>query len=149
MTLHLTTAEPWHAELLVPLLGPENRVFFTAIGGGDPVAMLKAGIAESTSTWTGWDGDTPLGIGGVTPLSLLSSEGVIWQVTQPGLRPHKKWFLRQTREQIAILRTRYSRLINYMLCDPKSERWLEWLGFKLGDVTELNGVPVRLAELRA
>ena len=142
-------ARPEHAAMLVALMAPKDLAVFAELGEGDPAAVIRDGIARSVMTWCGREDGAPLCIGGVIPIGgVLSDEGLIWMVSQPGLERHKKRFLRESRAGLARARAMYPVLRNFVDARyPKSLRWLGWLGFSIGDETRIGSVVVRPVEI--
>lgn len=107
----------------------------------DPAAAVEMCIARSAHTFYA-EAETPLFLGGMFP------GGAVWMISTPAVAQHRKFYLRETRRQRDIMTAMAPRLhcsvdVRY----PKSLRWLEWLGFTVGDMDDLGGVAVRKAEL--
>jgi len=137
--------EPWHAGELVRLMSDRALAAFAALGAGDPVETIRAGVRASMYAWCALDGEDPLCIGGVVPDGpLLGDVGRPWMVSQPALARHPKRLLRESRARLAVIRRMYPVLTNFVSCDyPKSLRWLAWLGFAVGGEELVLGTRVR------
>lgn len=135
---------PAHVDALVARLAPKDLAAFRALGTGDVAAALNWGLDASTYAWAALEGDEPLCIGGVVP-ERQTGFGRPWMVAQPALERHPRRLLRESREQLAMIRREYPVLENYVSCDyPKSLAWLAWLGFTIGDEEQVfSGTRVR------
>lgn len=77
---------------------------------------------------------------GVTVDSKMSTVARPWLIPTKTIKKYKKTFLPASKRWIAYLLTKYDALENVgSATHDRALRWLKWLGFKTGPVTEWNG----------
>lgn len=134
VTPEIVRAISAHADAMAPLLRPFDREEIAIMFGPDPAEMLRHGIERSSHAYAAIEGGVPFAIGGVVPLSMMGGEGMPWMLGTQGVVRNRRWFLRESRRQLARVFDTYDHLHN--VCDAryeKSVRWLRWLGFTIGD----------------
>lgn len=78
---------------------------------------------------------------GVIPPSVLSSTAYLWSVTTEAVEEHKFIFIRYSQRMIEKVHREFPRLIGHANPNnPKSIKWLRWLGAVFGEVTD-KGIP--------
>lgn len=136
---------------LLVLMSETDRADFARLSGESGLAVLHYGVRNSSYAFCAVEDGVPLAMGGVIPVgSLLSSSGWVWLVTQPAATEKPVTFLRHARRQVAIMRQMFPVLRNFERVGKENSRhWIEWLGFKFGDETEINGVRVMPIEVKS
>ena len=127
----MTQSEPITRDIIEAFLFLMDEVSFadlTEVSGGDPLAHIVNVAARSVHTYAGMIDGAPAFIGGVL------GDGQVWMLGNPLIAKCRKFYLRETRRQrdimaglFPVLRTQVD--VNY----PRSLRWLEWLGFAIGE----------------
>lgn len=122
------------------VMSDAERADLESVGG---LAMLKRTAAKSEHTFAGIVDGVPAFVGGV----IGSGEvGNVWMLGAPGIARAKKFYLRETRRQVALMLELFVCLQTMVAAEyTKSLRWLEWLGFAKGAPVEIAGrmlVPV-------
>ncbi len=86
---------------------------------------------------------SPLFMGG------LMHGGNVWMIATPAVAQHRKFYLRETQRQRDEMLARAPVLSTWVdVRYPRSLRWLEWLGFTIGEPMRLGGATVRHVELK-
>lgn len=92
------------------------------------------------STARGTVEEQPSVIFGITPSPGNSSAGIIWLLSTEEIRRAPLSILREAREWVDYFTARYSSIYN--IADERNDlhiRWIQLLGFTLGDTYALNG----------
>lgn len=137
-------------DLLAPRMRASDRAEVMASHGHTPRQALEYSLATSTYAWTGWVGDQPVCMFGVTPISVLGGQGSPWLLGSDELCRWPKTFLRRCRPCVAAMLSVYPLLDNLVHDDNVvSKKWLRWLGFKLAPTAvELPGGKFRHFSMR-
>lgn len=115
-----------------------------------PAQALIKSLRHSSSAWTALIDGRPEVMWGVGDLNVLAQVGMPWLLGTDAVDTHNRRFLRVSIEWRNQLLGRYQVLKNFVdLRNTVSIRWLEWLGFKLGDEVISNGQAFRLFEMRS
>lgn len=102
--------------------------------GLDPKILLWWGVKNSAEAWAGYDEGRPVCLFGVDSPCMLLGTANIWFLGTDEVRGLK--FARESRKFMLGLQQRYSNLSGHVdVTFDKSIRWLEWLGFKIGEET--------------
>ena len=139
--IEIVPTRPEHAHRLVLRAGDAAEV--AAFG-----LTKERAIADSLarSLWAETyliEGDVAA-IAGLGLSCLLGGHGVPWLLTGPACERHKRYFLLESRRQVARMLAEASPLINYVHADyARAVRWLEWLGFTLDAPATIKGAPFR------
>lgn len=113
----------------------------------DPIGKAKELMHYSTEAWIVYFEGRPAVLWGVFSDSLLSDEATIWTVTTSAVDTHPFIFLRGSQELLKYLLKKYSKLVGTVEVGyERSEKWLKWLGFKVGPVVVREGVLMRKFE---
>lgn len=126
-----------HARAIVPLMAAEDRSELAALAG-DPVACMVRCVQASCICRCALVDDAPAFLGGGV------ADGHVWMISTPAVAKARRFYLRVTRavademqEMLPFMWThvdeRYTR----------SLRWLEWLGFEIGEPMALMGRTMR------
>ena len=109
-----------------------------ASSGMGPEEALLQSLAMSDLAWVGYEGDTPLGIGGASTLG--PRVGVAWFLATDHIYEHRMATLRWTQAIVDALHQEYMTLFNYVdVRHVESMKWLEWLGFEPTEFIEEHG----------
>jgi hypothetical protein len=113
----------------------------------DPVGQAKELVHYSTEAWVVYFEGRPAVLWGVFSDTLLSDEATIWTVTTSVVDQYPFMFLRGSQELLKYLLSKYTRLVGTVEVGyERSEKWLKWLGFKVGPVVIREGVAMHRFE---
>lgn len=112
--------------------------------GHSPKAALRTGLLGSTISWTVKIDGRPEAMFGATPISVVEGRGRPWLLlTEEGGRQHKA-LLRLGRIYTEALHRQYPILQNWVHDEnERTIRWLARLGYAVGSVDVIRGVPMR------
>ena len=128
----------------LPAMGNAERADLERIGGA---SVLQNAVALSVHSFAGVVDGVPAFVGGVVAADDAET-GRVWMMATPAVDRAKKFYLRETRRQVGLMLEMFNRLETKVSVEyPRSLRWLEWLGFKIGEAVEMNGRLVRPVEL--
>lgn len=109
------------------VMGEAERADLETVGG---VAMLEQAAGASVHTFAGIVDGKPVFVGGVIAEDEV---GRVWMLGAPGIAKAKKFYLRETRRQVALMLELFVCLRTGVAAEyTKSLRWLRWLGFVAG-----------------
>lgn len=101
--------------------------------GYEVEVMLGWAVKNSAEAWAGYYEGEPVCLFGVDSPCMITGEANIWFIGTDNFPPP---FARESFRFMKELRKRYSNLSGHVdVTFEKSIRWLEWLGFKLGEET--------------
>jgi hypothetical protein len=144
--LKIMRAMPLHVEAILHDLR-DRAVAIDLQEMVDPVGQAKQLLHYSTEAWVVYFEGKPAVLWGVFSDTLLSNEATIWTVTTSVVDKHPFMFLRGSQELLKYLLTNYSKLTGTVEVGyERSEKWLKWLGFKVGPVVVREGVKMRKFE---
>lgn len=124
----------------------DNREELERLAGMDAHCAIANTVAASCHTFCGHAHGVPIFMGGVRS---LGDYGGVWMLGNPGIAQAKKFYLRETRAQVAHMLTMFRALITTVDASyPRSLRWLAWLGFTIGHPLQRDGRTVHLVEKR-
>lgn len=131
-----------HITLLLPLLHHDDRALLDRLTQGRPVEMLARNIGSSEVGWCGLDdAGAVVTLGGIIPAD--SETGYVWQVAAPSLPNHKRDYLRQGRDMLALGLIRFERLTTTIKADYRTAlRHARRLGFAVAEPAMQAGVSV-------
>lgn len=145
----MTTVEPVTPGLLsafMAAMADGERAELEQIGGA---RLLGNAVAQSVHTFAGVVDGVPAFVGGVIPDD-SHEVGQVWMLGTPQIDKAKKFYLRETRRQVALMAQMFVCLRTAVAAEyTKSLRWLAWLGFTLGEPIERAGrtlIPVERCE---
>lgn len=105
------------------------RADLESVGGVD---TLKRAVGLSVHTFAGTVDGVPAFVGGVVPDD-SHEVGNVWMLGTPQIARDKKFYLRETRRQVALMLEMFVCLKTMVAVEyTQSLRWLRWLGFALG-----------------
>lgn len=121
---HVVPLTPDVLSAFLAVMGDAERADLESVGG---VEMLQQVAGASLHTFAGIVNGKPAFVGGVVAEDDI---GRVWMLGAPGIAQAKKFYLRETRRQVALM-------LEWFLClktgvgaeYTKSLRWLRWLGF--------------------
>ena len=124
----LTTLED--IKYLAPRLRQEDKQEILAGSGLTPYEALLIGFKNSVVVFTIFNPkNKPVGIFGVDDLG--NGVGGIWLLATKDLAKIQIAFLKQCREVVKFLNTKYKILWNFVDCRNQLHiKWLRWCGFK-------------------
>lgn len=130
--LAIVPALPGHALELAPRLRAGDLAEIEAASGRPVDEVLLDSLDRSVWAETLMLDGRPEAIGGLCTLSLVSGPGVPWMVGSDRLTERARWFLRQSRRQVARMLALYGSLVNFVDArNAASIRYLRHLGFAL------------------
>jgi hypothetical protein len=113
----------------------------------DPIGQAKELLHYSNEAWIVYFEGRPAVLWGVFTDSLMSDEATIWTVTTSVVDRYPFMFLRGSQELVKYLLSKYSKLVGTVEVGyERSEKWLRWLGFKVGPTVIREGVVMRRFE---
>ena len=112
-------------EFLAPRLRYEDKREILSSSGRSPYQALLTGFFQSDFCFTIVNTeDVPVGMYGV------GGDGVIWLLASDDIKKIKISFLRESRQVVNFLNSKYRKLWNYVDCRNELHiRWLKWCGF--------------------
>jgi hypothetical protein len=144
--LKIVRALPLHIELVLADLR-ERAIAMDLQEMVDPVGQAKDLLHYSTEAWIVYFEGRPAVLWGVFSDCLLSDEATVWTVTTNVVDQHPFLFLRGSQELLKFLLTKYTKLVGTVeIGYERSEKWLKWLGFKVGPTVINEGVVMRRFE---
>jgi hypothetical protein len=139
-------ATPLHVELIMQDLRA-RAVAIDLQEMVDPVGQAKQLMHYSTEAWVVYFEGRPAVLWGVFSDTLLSDEATIWTVTTSVVDQYPFMFLRGSQELLKYLLGKYSKLAGTVEVGyERSEKWLRWLGFKIGPTVLCEGVAMHRFE---
>ena len=121
------------ARELAPLLRAEDRDEVLTLGL-DPVDGLLHSVAGAREAWTYRADGRIICMAGVAPLSLIGTTGVPWLLGSDLVPAHRRAFMVETRRMIGRWLALFPTLRNVVDARYAAAiRWLEWLGFTIGE----------------
>ena len=126
--IRLTTLED--IKYLAPRLRQEDKQEILAGSGLTPYEALLIGFKNSVVVFTIFNPkNKPVGIFGIN--NYEKDIGVIWLLATKDLAKIQIAFLKQCREVVKFLNTKYKILWNFVDCRNQLHiKWLKWCGFK-------------------
>lgn len=107
--------------------------------------QLKRFIELSEIVRVGKVDDVVCCVWGLIPPSLLSSKAYLWLLTTDQLVEHQFVLVRYSQLEVAKLLEDYETIIGHCsVKQPKSIRWLRWLGAEFYDVDSLGRLPFEI-----
>ena len=88
-------------------------------------------LLMSVTIWAGYVDNKLVGLWGVIPPTLMSSQAYLWLYTTDYLKEHQFVFIRHSQLVIEEVLKEYPSIVGHVLIGAnKSIRWLKWLGAK-------------------
>ena len=129
----IVAAEEWHIDAIAADVRRADARELWSGSRSTPAEAMRYGMRFS-GAWTGMHRGDPVCMFGVTPYSILSSEGIPWMVSTNVMDQLavQKRLLIESRLAFSGMQSRWRLLFNVV--DDQNEsakRWLRWLGFTL------------------
>jgi len=113
---------------VIDALSDEDRAELEALTGGRGLEVMADVVRQSVYTFIGRVDGHPAFMGGALP------GGVAWMLGTPEIARAKKFYLRATRAHTEAMQALFPTLTTTVDARyVRSLRWLEWLGFELGE----------------
>lgn len=111
--------------------------------GRSPKTALRVGLRSSTLALTAKLDGRPVAMFGVTPNSLLESNGTPWFLGTEDVYNHPRAMLRDGPHFLSRMSASFRRLENHVwVGNHRAIRMLRWWGFSVGgDAIEIGGLP--------
>lgn len=107
--------------------------YLAKMDGVDQLSMYQA-MSNSSRVWIGIDGAQVFCVWGLVPPSLLSDRAYLWLYTTEHLHSHIFALVRHSQRMVEQMLQHYPTLVGHCKLDqPKSIRWLRWLGAEFSD----------------
>lgn len=95
-----------------------------------PYQAVLEGFEMSVKAWTIMEGNTPIGMFGVSSVSTLGNEGIPWLLGTDRMLKVRRQFIRESQRYLDEIHRLYPKLVNFVhINNVASLRWLSWLGF--------------------
>lgn len=121
-----------------------------AIMGHTPKEALRLSLRASTYAWTAKVDGRPEAMFGVSTVSLLTGEGSPWLLLTTDAMRHARALLVEGRSYSDLIQSAFPVLANNLHAENSTAiRWLERLGYRVGEVFDMGGHPMRPFERRA
>jgi len=139
MRIDFRPAVETDAEAIINNLREIDRIGVHA-WGVDPIIAMRANIRESYDSTVGLlDGEIACAWG-ITGSTLMGSHGLVWMLTTDKADKAAFRFARYSQRMIDSLFTVYPTLYGFVDTEnTRSQKWLKWLGFKLGEPVMFSG----------
>ena len=99
-------------------------------GHKTPHQAMQDGFNVSVKAWTIIENGEPIGMFGVSSVSILGNIGVPWLLGTDGMLAIKRQFVRESMQYLDEVMALYPRLVNFVhVGNIQSLRWLMWMGF--------------------
>lgn len=133
MKVEIVPAKIEHLIDLVERMRERERSAFEQLGE-NPEKVLTQELAKSIVSYTGLvDGKVAV-VCGARSEGLLAADAYVWITCTDLVEQHPLVFLRHTRKVLAMLHQYFDTIHGLVLADfYVSVRWLEWLGFAVGE----------------
>lgn len=114
------------------LRAADRAEVLAACGQVNVLETLVRCAARSSHAWVWAEGETPVAIFGVTPISLLGGVGSPWLLGTDAVFDHPRALMADSRRYLSLVRETYPILYNYVDArNARSIRYLRRLGFTL------------------
>lgn len=141
--IEVVPAKPTHIGPIANRMREIDQIECWAMGHS-PKNALRSGLMGSTIAWTVLIDGVPEAMFGATPINLLEGRGRPWLLlTDTGGKQHTA-LVRLGYIYTEALHQHYWILENWVAAENvKTIRWLARLGFAIGSVDVIRGVPMR------
>ncbi len=132
-------AEKKHLWAVAANMREADREEIWASGRRTPLEALSISLNSSRMAWTAMAGDMPFAMFGVAP-SFIPWVGIPWLLATPRIEKARIPFLRQSRDFVDEMQSRFKVLENYVSAENRvSLKWLNFCGFTIGGEYDFNG----------
>jgi hypothetical protein len=141
--IEIVPARPNHTGTIASRMREIDRLECWAVGHS-PKDALRLGILASTVVWTAKVDGRPEAMFGATPLSFIEGRGRPWLLMTDDAMKHRSALLRLGRVYTEAIHRHYPILQNWVHAENEvAIRWLARLGYAIGSVDVMRGVPMR------
>lgn len=134
MDLQIVPAEVSHLDAMKGRWRQADVDELWAAGHHTPEECVRVGLEWSPMAWTAFMDGVPVAVFGASTPSLLSDLGIPWMVGTAELDQHGYLLMKQGREKVGEMLTRFKRLANFVDArNTRAIRWLKRLGFRFGE----------------
>jgi hypothetical protein len=146
--IEFVPASPAHVGTLAARMRQIDRLE-CRIMGHSPKEALRMCLRYSTLAYTAKVDGRAEAMFGVSAVSLLAGEGSPWLLMTDDAIRQAKSLVRDARRYSDLMQCVFPVLRNHVHADNHvAIRWLQRLGYGIGDVIDMNGHPMRLFERR-
>lgn len=143
MRLEVVAARPIHVGPIASRMRTID-VLECMVAGHTPRQALRAGLLGSTICWTVKVDGRPEAMFGACPVSEIEGRGRVWLLMTSDAEKHHKALVRLGYIYTEALHRHYPVLENFVHAHNDSAiRWLARLGYAIGRVDVIAGVPMR------
>ena len=122
-------AKHHHADLIARSMRARDIEEIRVGWGMEPRDAILHALTASFYARICFTGMEPLGIYGLSPVSVLSQTAQVWIFGTRYIDAHKRAFLRASREAMGAIYGHAARVTNFIdASDEPANRWLRWLG---------------------
>ncbi len=123
-------AEWDHIEPIASNMREADVLEIWLLGHKMPIESMQNGFKLSVKSWTIMEAGTPIGMFGVSSLSILGNIGIPWLIGTDEMLKIRRQFVRESMTYLAEVLRLYPFLTNFVHVDNvASLRWLSWMGF--------------------
>ena len=95
-----------------------------------PHQAMQDGFNMSVKAWTIMQDGVPIGMFGVSSVSVLGNTGIPWLLGTDAMLKIRRQFIRESMRYLDEVMALYPRLVNFIHAgNVQSLRWLMWMGF--------------------
>ncbi len=96
--------------------------------------IRRRSMMNSSKVWIGMDDDEVVAVWGLIPPTILSDMAYLWMFHTPHLTSHIFLFVRHSQRAIQTALEEFPLIVGHCSLDnPRSLRWLRWLGATFGN----------------
>lgn len=144
--IEFVPATPAHVGTLAARMREIDRQECAIMGHG-PKEALRLSLRYSTLAYTCKIDGRPEAMFGLSSICLLTGEGSPWLLMTDVAAKNAKALVRDGRRYSVLFQTVFPTLRNHVHADNHvAVRWLRRLGYAIGEVTDMNGHPMRTFE---
>ena len=130
MNVAIEPARDEHVHASLPNLREREQRIIASVA--DPAAALVAEVRTSSQSFAMLLDDQVVCVWGVHARSILADAVYIWLLTSRAVDEHPVLFVRQSRRMREAMLAQYGTIEGVVAIDnPRSARWLRWLGAEL------------------
>ena len=134
MNVAIEPARDEHVLRILPNLRARERQIIASVP--DPAAALIAEVRQSSRAFALLLDGEVVCVWGVHARSILADAVYIWLLTSRAVDDHPVLFVRQSKRMREAMLAEYATIEGVVAIDnPRSARWLRWLGAELGPST--------------
>lgn len=113
----------------------ETKKYLLSLGlSGNEYGAIDYCSIMSVAVWAGFINDKLACVWGVMPPTLLSTQAYLWLYTTDAIEGHDFVLVRHSQLVMEEILKEFPSVIGHAVVNnPKSIRWLKWLGAKFGE----------------